>query len=258
MAVKSHFDQDYLTNPNNPTYKQFAGYINNTGWFGEKGVISTSTGIEIKGVKFHDFSYMYGDKGVKAVNGALIAPLNNQGVTPSNAQIQTALTNYANGTDNIDHLNKLFSMVYTNWNGAEIVHGDFATGNNYIISTTPEFLSIFNSISEKVYDEIIVKTLYIERIIRQKAITQSINATTNITGLSGIVINDKEIVNIMYLNSTANEIFITINNNITLSNLNTCKFKVPDGNQLAITIQPYGFGEISYMRIGTTIYARGI
>jgi hypothetical protein len=223
-------------------------YNNNTGFFHENGVV-------IKGVRFHDFSYMYKD--VKAVNGPIISTLSEAAVTPTSAQIQQALTDYANGRSNIDHMNKIYSMMWTNWNGAEITKGDFATGENYLISDTPEFLSIFNAISTAVYDEIIYKNTFIDRIKRQKAITKTVNATAAVTSV-GKVIDNKEIINVIYVNSTANEVFLTIENNITVTDNNTCKFKVPNGTQLAITVQPYGFGEISYLRYDNTIYARGI
>ncbi len=235
MANKSHV---YANN-----------YKNNSNYFDGEGVI-------INGIKFNDFSF-YAGRNVGPVYGSILSPTGEQRVPPSILGIQNAIQAYANGTGNIDHLNKITPMMYVNWNGAEITRGDFESGETYEISTTPEFLSIFNNVTSILYERV-AKYLKIDnRIKRNKVKKVTINNDTTLTSISE-TLNDYEVLNIIYDNTENKEILITVNHNVNATDNSGCNFIVPNGSALYVMIQPYGFGEISFMRRGTKIYVRGM
>ena len=125
------------------------GWNNNSGYFG-------GNGVTIKGVKFTDFSYT--SQRARSVNYSIMNLVNNN----------TLITALSGGQ--LDVCNKMLSMMWINWNGAIIKKGNFATGEDVVISDTPEFLAIFNNISEAVYENIIVEQnitpfLYSMRIV---------------------------------------------------------------------------------------------
>ena len=235
MANKSH------TYPSN--------YKNNSNWF-------NGTGVIINGVKFNDFSFFNG-RPLAPVKGALYSPTGEERTPPTTPNIQNVLQKYANGTGSIDHMNKITSMMEVNWNGAEITRGDFNSGETYEISTTPEFLSIFNNITSLLYTNVTKYLLINNRIKCNKVKKITISSNTPVTEI-GETLNDYEVLNIIYDNTENKEILITINHNVNVTDNSGCKFIVPNGSALYVMIQPYGFGEISFMRRGTKIYTRGM
>lgn len=269
INVKSRGENDYIK-----------GYYNNLGF---------STPIKFfgdNGVEFHDFSIYEGapppygnSKPIGAVEGTLMP--SDTGLTPSQLKIQNTIKGYTvHSAKNIDNLNKIISAMFLNWNGALIKYGNFNTGENVIISTTPEFLAIFNNITSTLYDKVVKYLNITNRIKRQKFITSIL--PSNITGSNPLEItnivnyvntnhldNDYEILNVLYINNDSYEKLITIANNIQQNDTNNSYIsKVPDGEKLKIMVRPGGFGELSLMRLpnGTAsngkplsvIYFRGV
>ena len=244
MADKSH------------TYS--SNYKNNSNWFNGKGVI-------ISGVKFNDFSF-FNDRPLAPVKGALYSPTGEERIQPTTPNIQNVLQKYANGTGSIDHMNKITSMMFINWNGAEITRGDFDSGETYEISTTPEFLSIFNNVTTILYENV-AKYLKIDNRIKRQIVDHITTARNMTLGPNEPVgdnimhwddIEEYTINNLIISNTTNNEILITVNQGTLTTLSNTLEFKTPSGSGLYVMIRPYGFGEISFMRKGTKIYARGM
>ena len=112
-------------------------YNNNSGMFGGQGVT-------INGVKFTDFSFA-----AKTTQGVYNS-LSNQTVPSTLMRLMQA--------NSLDSMNKLLSMMFINWNGAIINNGNFATGEDITISTTPEFLAIFNNIATVTYENIYLES----------------------------------------------------------------------------------------------------
>lgn len=107
------------------------GWHNNTGW----------DPMFVEGVNFTDFSFV-GDKGYQQALKTL-TPLKTE------RSIKSAIK-----TNQLDLLNHLYSMIFINWNGAEIKNGNLENGNTKVISSTPEFLSIFQNLCIKVYNNL--------------------------------------------------------------------------------------------------------
>lgn len=96
--------------------------------------------FKIDGVNFTDFSY----EGSGYEQGFFtFVPLNSAG------NMQRAILN-----NELDAINHLYSMLFINWNGAEIENGNLENGNTKVISSTPEFLSIFQNLCKKVYNNL--------------------------------------------------------------------------------------------------------
>lgn len=213
-----------------------SGYNNNTGFFG-------GNGVTINGVKFTDFSYA-GSKTAKSVNYSIMNLVNNN----------TLITNLSAGT--LDTCNKMLSMMWINWNGAIIKKGNFGNGEDVVISDTPEFLAIFNNISEAVYEHIVVEETIADKVglMRYKVESSSVDLTINSSGVS---LKDNESI-IRVINNTGNSaISVSITNGATDSMNSGCTFKIPNPAGLTISIPKNGFGEISLIRKGNYIYARG-
>lgn len=220
-------------------------FNNNTGFFNGQG-------ITIGGVKFTDFSYANG-----SCHGLSIS-LSNIG-TPR--QVKNGLTAAANGNDSaLDKMNKPIGMLFVNWNGAVIKNGNFTSGDDIVISDTPEFLAIFNNISSVVYEHVYKESLIENRIPLTVLVTQNVSGSTPIVIKKvGYGLNEKEVADVIYINTGNTSVTLTITNNESVQDNSGCKFKIPNPViGFTITIPQNGYGEISFVRMGTTIYARGI
>lgn len=260
MAVKQHiFSNGYLNN-----FELIQNKNNND---------IESNYIQFRNVKFHDISWFVnvsGEPHMGALYGTFMPSLdkNVMNSNPSKAAVEGGLRAYANNSANIDHMNKILSMMYINWNGAEIEHGDFETGDNYIISTTPEFLSIFNNVSSLLYNNVVKYIQINNRIKRQKITYMNVsgvsNGSTEITTANafsssiGNKLKDYEVVNIIYINTSNNQVLISIVNGDSVPGISGATFKVPNGEAIYVMVAPNGFGEISYLRRDNIIYARGL
>ena len=215
-------------------------YNNNSGMFNGQG-------ITVNGVKFTDFSY---------INGK-----NPQGVYNSLSN-QTAYINVVRALqDNrLDSLNKMLGIVFINWNGAVIKNGNFVTGEDITISTSPEFLAIFNNIATVTYENVYLESKITNRVPLTVLITQSLNRTPDypikVIGYGNI--KEKEVVDVIYENTSSSTISISIVNNSNVEDVEGCKFRVPNPLGLTINIPGNGYAEISFLRIGNTIFARGV
>lgn len=98
----------------------------------------------IEGVKFTDFSAYPGKSGKPAYGN----------IKYSLAPISELNINKALRLNKLDEMNHIMSMLFINWNGAEIKNGNLENGNTKVISTTPEFLSIFQNLCIKVYENL--------------------------------------------------------------------------------------------------------
>lgn len=233
------------------------GYNNNAGYFAtntntdksaEMNGVVLGRGIKIKGVSFVDFSYS-NQKPSRAVNYSIMNLIHNNSLV-------NALNN---GT--LDVCNKMISMMWINWNGAIIKKGNFANGEDVIVSDTPEFLAIFNNISEAVYDNIIVEQNITDKIglFLFNAIQQSSSVVINSTNRA---IKDNENMTLIIENTGNAPITITVNNNASVADLDNvmtnCVFKVPNPAGLSISIPVGGYGELNFLRKGNFIYTRGV
>jgi hypothetical protein len=260
MAVKQHIFS--------------AGYLNNFELIQNKDNDKIEANyLQIKNVRFHDISWFVnitGEAHIGSLYGTLMPSLNKtvMNSNPSAAALQGELRAYANSSKNIDHMNKILSMMYMNWNGAEIEHGDFETGNNYIISSTPEFLYIFNRITELLYNNVTKYHQINNRIRRQKityvnvagnaAGTNNSNTSAAFPSSVGSKLNDYEILNIVYVNTSAYEHLISIPQNDSVPGISGATFKTPDGVGVYVMVSPNGFGEISFLRRDNIVYVRGL
>lgn len=218
-------------------------YNNNTKFFNGEG-------ITINGVKFTDFSYSQ-----HACHGLSVSVSNIS--TPS--QLKRALT-AASTTDpsTLDKVNKPLGMLFINWNGALITNGNFNTGENVIISDTPEFLAIFNNITSVVYEHVYQESLIENRVPLTVLIENNVSGQTAVKSV-GYTLKEKEVADVIYKNTSNNSVEITIANNDNVQDNSGCKFKIPNpAIGFTLNVAPNGYGEISFVRIGTSIYARGI
>lgn len=96
---------------------------------------------EFNNVTFTDFS-SYRKQGWEAVSRSV-----------ANVGTPNALDR-ALETADLDRINHVMSMIMVNWNGAKIKHGNIDNGNWKIISSTPEFLEIFQNLCIKAFNNL--------------------------------------------------------------------------------------------------------
>ena len=212
-------------------------YNNNSGMFGGQGVT-------INGVKFTDFSFA-----AKTTQGVYNS-LSNQTVPSTLMRLMQA--------NSLDSMNKLLSMMFINWNGAIIKNGNFTTGEDITISTTPEFLAIFNNIATVTYENVYLESKIQNRVGLNVLITKTVNINTPISIVGYPSIKENEVVDVIYENTSSSNIVISITNNSNVGDVTGCKFRVPNPLGLSISVPGNGYAEISFLRIGNTIFARGV
>ena len=215
-------------------------------------------------ISFHDFSYAGYDertgKGdAKPVAGTIMTIVSKRYITAALDALNSPDPEVKKG---FDQMNKLMSMMWINWNGAEITHGNWATGGSTIISTTPEFLLLFDNVVTAGY-EYYKETNIANRIVRSKSKVVNINSNVSNLTPGDPTFGDHEVWDIIYENTDQNnEYTITYVNNTTISSnelSGNVKFKVPGGSEnLVIVVPPGGYGEVSFLRIGSNIYVRGV
>ena len=76
-----------------------------------------------------------------------------------------------------------------------------------------------------------------------KVVAMSADVTANESPASGYE------VDVIYTNSTSGALTVTASKNT---------YATPDGDDLAISVPAGGYGEISFLNISNTIYARGV
>ena len=116
-----------------PTHK--AMYENNQGL----------SPITLNGIEFTDFSTF------SKLPWQYVAKSQTNAQTPGELKRKLAAAP-RNGLDDINHF---LDMLQVNWNGATIEKANIENGNTKIISSTPEFLAVFQSLCIKIYDNLV-------------------------------------------------------------------------------------------------------
>jgi len=224
---------------------------------------------EICGIKFHDFSYASYDektgKGIaQPVAGSIMNVVGKRYITNALEALNSQDADVKKG---FDQMNKLLSMMWINWNGAEIEKGNWATGANAIISTTPEFLLIFNNVVSTVYEKVVVENNISNRITRSKVKVVNINSNISNPTPGDSSFENYEIWDVIYKNtSSTNEYEITFTNGAQIATTEIsggAVMKVPTGSEnLVVVVPPNGYGEINYLRLdegnAKTVWVRGV
>jgi hypothetical protein len=224
---------------------------------------------EVCGIKFHDFSYASYDertgKGIaQPVAGSIMNVVGKKYVTGA---LDALNSNDANVKKEFDQMNKLLSMMWVNWNGAEIEKGNWSNGSNVIISTTPEFLLIFNNVVSTVYEKVVVENNISNRIVRSKVKVVNINSNITNPTPGDNNFNNYEIWDVIYKNTSSSaEYEITFKNGAQIASSEIsggAVMKIPTGSEdLVVVVPPNGYGEINYLRLDDgntkTVWVRGV
>lgn len=110
---------------------------------------------------------------------------------------------------------------------------------------TKKYISIIN----KNGDDIFVKDTEAQSSIASLMQVQSVSLSTDLSDQTcPFTLNAGDQGTVIYTNSGSSARTVTINT----------AYSTPDGNQISLTVPAGGYSEVNYLKIGTTIYARGV